>query len=151
MALTARWIYGLAALAMLACAAPSSAQEALGQGRTPQQIFASDCALCHKSAQGLGKRGGMFGLQGFLREHYTASREVASVMTRYLEGLGEAPVAEPRRQNRRAAKPGEGKPTDAKPGEAKPADAKAEAKPETKPEAKPEPKAEAPAKPEKTE
>jgi len=54
----------------------SAAQETLGRGRTPAQTFASDCAVCHKSPQGLARSaGGLFGVEGFLREHYTSSRE----------------------------------------------------------------------------
>jgi hypothetical protein len=137
-------------------AAPASAQDVRDRGKTAQQIFASDCALCHKSPQGLAKAGGLFGLDSFLREHYTASRETAALLARYLEAAGEAPAPDQRRQQRRTAKPSDAKPADAKPADAKPADARpadarpAAAKPDeakssdTKPasEPKPEPKAE---------
>ncbi|HWK97353.1 MAG TPA: hypothetical protein VNR39_18195 [Pseudolabrys sp.] len=133
---------------MLVLAAPASAQDVRDRGKTAQQIFASDCALCHKSPQGLAKAGGLFGLDSFLREHYTASRETAALLARYLEAAGEAPPSDQRRQQRRTAKPAEAKPSDSKSSDTKPAEAKteakpgAEAKPETKPEAKPEPKPE---------
>lgn len=144
-----RGVFRLAGVALLLMAAPACAQDNRDRGRTPQQVFATDCAICHKSPQGLAKGGGgLFGLQGFLREHYTASRETANLMARYLEGLGEPPAGEQKRQPQRRtakpsdAKPADAKPADAKPADAKPADAKTEPKPESKPEPKPEPKAE---------
>src|SRR5690606_35312308 len=51
---------------------PGYAQESLDQGMTPAQLFPSDCAICHKSSRGLSQGGGLFGLQNFLRAHYTA-------------------------------------------------------------------------------
>ncbi len=84
-----RLIRGLGlALAVLgfATAAPAGAQENLDSGKTGPQLFASDCAICHKSAQSLNRSaGGLFGLADFLREHYTASRELASKIAAYLE------------------------------------------------------------------
>ncbi|MGB8613224.1 MAG: hypothetical protein WCD60_16545, partial [Pseudolabrys sp.] len=47
-------------------------QETLGRGKTPAQTFASDCAVCHKSPQGLAKSAS--GL------HYTSSRESAAAL-----------------------------------------------------------------------
>ena len=139
---------------------PLAAQENLDFGKTPAQLFASDCAICHKSPQGLAaKGGGILGLESFLREHYTASRESAAAIAGYLRAAGNAPATPPGRKPRAkgddkkkpdasktgAGKPGEaksgdGKPADAKPSEAKPADAKPA---DTKPaEPKVEPKAE---------
>ena len=34
----------------------AAAQETLGRNKSPAQTFASDCAVCHKSPQGLGPR-----------------------------------------------------------------------------------------------
>ena len=147
-------------LGVLAITAPACAQENLDLGKTGQQLFASNCVFCHKSPQGLAsKSGGVFGLDGFLREHYTASRETASILAKYLQSVGDAPAgADTRRgSSRRAAKPSEKKPDEGKSGaksepkaENKPepkSDAKSEAasetKSDTKSEAKPEPKSEA--------
>ena len=58
-------------------------------GKTPPQLFASDCGICHKSPLGLAKAAGLFGLERFLREHYTSSREAAAMLARYLEAVGE--------------------------------------------------------------
>ncbi|MFA6267275.1 MAG: hypothetical protein WC670_16345 [Pseudolabrys sp.] len=110
-------------VALLAATVPAGAQENLDQGKTAQQLFASDCAICHKSPQGLAKSGGIFGLQGFLREHYTVSRESAAMLSKYLEAAGEAPPEAAKRSNR-AAKPADGKKSDSKPSDGKPSDAK---------------------------
>ena len=83
---------GLAvAVLALALAAPAGAQENLDSGKTGAQLFAGNCAACHKSPQALSKSGGLFGLSGFLREHYTSSRETAATIATYLESLSPAP------------------------------------------------------------
>jgi hypothetical protein len=61
-------------------------------GKSGAQLFASNCALCHKSAQALRKSGGPLGLSGFLREHYTSSRESAAIIATYLESFGTPPA-----------------------------------------------------------
>ncbi|MFY9818185.1 MAG: hypothetical protein WAK36_16050, partial [Pseudolabrys sp.] len=72
----------------------AEAQETLGRGKTPAQTFASDCAVCHKSPQGLAKSAsGLIGVEGFLREHYTSSRESAAALANYLRSVGTAPGA----------------------------------------------------------
>lgn len=65
------------------------------------QLFASDCtgAGCHKSPQGLAKNQGI-GLAGFLREHYTNSRESAAAIAAYLTKLPGAPEAKEARKPR---------------------------------------------------
>ena len=73
----------------------AAAQENLDKGKTPAQLFASDCAVCHRSPKGLAKSGGLFGLDNFLREHYTASRESASAIAGYLRSLDATPASRP--------------------------------------------------------
>jgi hypothetical protein len=159
---------GLAIVALALCVAgAASAQENLDSGKSGAQLFASDCTLCHKTPQGLTKAGGLMGLEGFLREHYTASRESAAAVAAYLRATDRgAPAPTPTKRSAKgekkgddllnaaekkaapknaepkssASKPTEAKPAETKPAEAKPADAKpAESKPaEAKPvEAKP--------------
>jgi hypothetical protein len=77
-------IVGLAAWALTSGAV---AQESLDKGKSAAQLFASDCSPCHKAPQGLARSGGLFGLDGFLREHYTASRESASAIASYLKAM----------------------------------------------------------------
>ena len=154
---------GLAtALLALALAVPVGAQENLDSGKTGAQLFAANCALCHKSGpQALSKSGGLFGLSGFLREHYTSSRETATVIATYLESLGPAPGKrggatkreekakisgpktsepkiepriEPKSKAKRESKTAEPKSGEGKPAEPKAKDAKSSApKPPAKP------------------
>jgi len=135
------------ALALL-WVAPAGAQENLYGNKTPAQIFASDCAICHKTTQGLSKAGGAFGLglDSFLREHYTASRESAAAIAKYIQATDTGPA--PEKTTKRGAKPAAKKPADGKAAGGKPTgepkgDAKTDVKTEAKPEAKPEPKPEA--------
>jgi hypothetical protein len=86
-----RCLVGIFGVVGLLAAAPAGAQENLDSGKSGAQLFAANCAICHKSAQGLKRSAGPFGLSGFLREHYTTSRESASIIATYVESLGRAP------------------------------------------------------------
>src|SRR5664280_2650749 len=86
-----RCLVGICGVVGFLAAAPAGAQENLDSGKSGAQMFASNCAICHKSAQALNRSSGPFGLSNFLREHYTTSRESASVLAAYLESLGRAP------------------------------------------------------------
>ena len=86
----------------LSVAGSAAAQENLDKGKTPAQLYASDCAICHKSPRGLSKAGGLYGLENFLRTHYTASRESAAAIGAYLRGIDKAaPAREERATNKR--------------------------------------------------
>jgi len=103
----------------------TSRGENFSANKTPAQLFASDCtgAGCHKGAGGLAKNSSSLGLTGFLREHYTNSRESASALAAYLMGAGAGP----------AERPGRGEPATPRPPRAAsrtPAAAGEEAKPE---------------------
>lgn len=135
---------GLLAAGLLAGAA--SAQENFDAGKSGAQLYQSDCAICHKSAQALNKSGGgLFGLESFLREHYTASREAAAAIAAYLNTVGGSPADQrPSKKKARTEKKKDdksGAKSDAKPE--KPSDAKAddkkadEKKPQEKPGEKP--------------
>jgi hypothetical protein len=115
------------------------AQENLDQGKSAAQLFASDCAICHKTTAGLS-RGHVLGLDSFLREHYTASRESAGAIAAYIQATdkGPPPAAGAKPAKRKTdkkddeKKPDAGKPADTKsgggkPGDAKPGDAKSSA------------------------
>jgi hypothetical protein len=130
------------AVAVLAIwlAGPAGAQESLDSGKTGAQLFASDCATCHKNAASLAKAGGLFGLANFLREHYTASRRSAAVIAAYVESVGraQAPGRRPGAGKRAAkgdekAKAGSGEARSGMPAEARTSEPKAS---EPKPEAK---------------
>jgi hypothetical protein len=70
-------------------AAPVRAQN-LEAGKSPSQIFAGTCTACHKGARGLLKTVAPGSLPGFLRQHYTTSSEMASVLSAYLVSNGAA-------------------------------------------------------------
>jgi hypothetical protein len=150
---------GVLALGLASYPLRAGAQENLDQGKSAAQLFASDCAICHKTTAGLSK-GRITGLEGFLREHYSASRESAAAIAGYINATDKGPpppaTGKPAKRGAKddktkgdmkgdekkpeagkpsGAKSGDTKPADAKPAEAKPADAKpaaskpAEAKP----------------------
>ncbi len=123
------------------------AQEDLNRGKSAQQLFASDCADCHRNPRSIKQRDNANALADFLRVHYTASRESAAAIAGYLVSLGgpvEAakpavvrparpkPAATDQGKSGQAAKPGEAadskavetKPAETKPAETKPAESK---------------------------
>ena len=73
------------------------AQTNIDQGKTPAQIFANDCAACHKAHACPGERQERCALTEFLREHYTTSREQAAALAAYVlgAGFGATPANEP--------------------------------------------------------
>ena len=127
-------------------AGAASAQENLDAGKSGAQLYASNCAICHKSAQALDKSGGgLFGLDSFLREHYTSSRESAAAIAAYLKTVGGGPAehrpsrkkgkTEKRIEKKKEGRPdGKSEPKDVKPSETKPSETKPDDK---KPEGKP--------------
>jgi hypothetical protein len=117
----------------------AAAQDNFDANKTPAQLFANDCSGCHKSPAGLSKVPGMFGVESFLREHYTASRQAAAAIAGYLRAVDAEQPAAPSKRGKSEPRRKADKKKEAK-SEAK---AKTEAKPETKPETKIEPKVEA--------
>jgi len=73
--------------------------ENLSAGKTPTQLFASDCSACHRSPTGLAKGRGPGQLANFLVEHYTSSRQSAGLLGAYVASIrGPAPAAAARPQ-----------------------------------------------------
>src|SRR6186997_1979034 len=64
------------------------AVENLEAGKSPAQIFAGTCNACHKSPRGLLRSVPASSLSGFLRQHYTTSSDMASVLSSYLVANG---------------------------------------------------------------
>ncbi len=130
-----------AAAAILSAVGPAAAQENLDAGKSAAQLYASDCAICHKSVQGFAKGLKVRGLDGFLRQHYTASRESAAAISAYLSDIAKGEPgpkgrdASKRKPQAKAALPprrpaGPKSSSGSKPSEAKASDVK---KPEPKP------------------
>ena len=70
----------------LCVASSAGAQGNLDQGKTAAQLYASACATCHESPQSVSTTKRFFGLETFLREHYTSSSESAAILAAYLKG-----------------------------------------------------------------
>src|SRR5262245_40080072 len=86
--LTSRHGLGLAIGSLALCFASSAgAQGSLEEGKTATQLYAANCASCHKSPQSVTKATGIFGLESYLRGHYTPSAASAVTIAAYLEGL----------------------------------------------------------------
>ena len=78
------------AISSLALCVGSSAgaQGSLEQGKTAAQLYAANCASCHKSPQSVTKATGIFGSrESFLREHYAPSPQSAATIAAYLNEL----------------------------------------------------------------
>src|SRR3954454_12442962 len=60
----------------------------LEAGKSPSQIFAGTCNACHKSPRGLLKTVPASSLSGYLRQHYTTSSDMASVLASFLVSNG---------------------------------------------------------------
>jgi hypothetical protein len=82
----ALWKFTLGLL--IAGAAGSAAAQDYTAGKTPAQLFQSDCSACHKSPQGLSRGMDQRSLTGFLREHYTTKQESAGALAAYVAGAG---------------------------------------------------------------
>jgi hypothetical protein len=107
-------------VALLAGLAATGAygQQDLDAGKTGPQLFAQDCAACHRSPQGLARNLSGGSLVSFLRQHYTSSSTSAGVVAGYLLAAGanvrgERQKGQPAEEAKRSklARPGEAAPT----------------------------------------
>jgi mono/diheme cytochrome c family protein len=76
---------------ILTVAGSAQAQGDLDRGKTGAQLYASACATCHKSPPSISKTKWLFGIESFLREHYTSSSESAAILAAYLKGQEKPP------------------------------------------------------------
>jgi len=70
-----------------AFASASAPAQDLTAGKTPAQLFRSDCAECHRSPSGLAKTRDARALADFLREHYTTKSETAGALAAYVSSF----------------------------------------------------------------
>src|SRR5262249_29171065 len=78
----------LAISSLVLCFASSAgAQGSLEAGKTAAQLYAANCTSCHQSPHSVTTATVIFGLESYLREHYTPNRQSAAAITAYLEGL----------------------------------------------------------------
>ena len=66
---------------VLCLASSAGAQESLDKDKTGAQLYASHCAVCHKSPQSVKAT------EGFVSEHYPVAPESAVTIATYLNGL----------------------------------------------------------------
>jgi hypothetical protein len=93
-------------VSIMALAMPSHAQTNIDQGKSPAELFANDCAACHKTTRGLANGRSSLTLSIFLHEHYTASREQAASLAAYvLSSGGNAPAPKPTVEHARVDEP----------------------------------------------
>jgi hypothetical protein len=72
-------------------------------GKTPAQLFSSDCAECHRSPNGLARNRDVRTLASFLREHYTTKSETAGALAAYVAGFAGSGAAAVRNRGSAAA------------------------------------------------
>jgi hypothetical protein len=71
----------------MACASAAADAQDLTAGKTPAQLFQSDCAECHRSPSSVAGTRDVRALAGFLREHYTTKSETAGALAAYLSSF----------------------------------------------------------------
>jgi hypothetical protein len=91
-------IFATVILLVAGLVANSAQAQNLEAGKSPSQIFAGTCSACHKSPRGLLKSVSASALPGFLRQHYTTSSDMASLLASYLVSNG---AGDTRHQGRR--------------------------------------------------
>jgi mono/diheme cytochrome c family protein len=93
-------------VALTMMASPALAQTNIDQGKSPAELFANDCAACHKTTRGLANGRSTLTLSIFLREHYTASSDQAASLAAYvLNSGGNAPAPKPTAEHARTEEP----------------------------------------------
>lgn len=93
-----RNLLGIGILAILGLACGAAAAQDFTAGKSPAQVFNSDCTACHRSPAGLAKGRDAHALASFLKEHYTTKPEYASAVASYVATFsGAAPPPEPKR------------------------------------------------------
>jgi hypothetical protein len=122
------WIFIVGFAASFA-AAPAFAED-LTAGKTPAQLFRSDCGECHRSPNGLARGRDVGALAAFLREHYTTKFDTADALAAYVAGVASTGAAarnrgtvSPDRERTRGRSEGDTPATAANvPADARPAD-----------------------------
>jgi hypothetical protein len=92
------YIKWLAVLPAVVLTAGAALAQDFTAGKTPAQLFASDCSTCHHLPNGLGKKYDAGTLSAFLRAHYTTKPDTAGALAKYVMGfatLRAAPVTAP--------------------------------------------------------
>jgi mono/diheme cytochrome c family protein len=83
----AKVVLGIMAVIGFRCSLSAHAED-FDAGKSGPQLFASNCSTCHHTPRGLAKHMNSWSLDGFLREHYTATRASADALSAYLVAQG---------------------------------------------------------------
>lgn len=84
-----------AAILMAAATTGAEAQTDLTAGKSPAQLFSTDCSACHRSPQGLARGRDPYAIAYFLRDHYTTKPANAGAIAAYLASVRSAPQPRP--------------------------------------------------------
>jgi hypothetical protein len=71
----------------ISCAGTAATAQDLTAGKTPAQLFHSDCAECHRSPGSVAGTRDVHELAAFLREHYTTKSETAGALAAYVSSF----------------------------------------------------------------
>jgi hypothetical protein len=82
-------------LAVILLPGVAVAQVDYSAGKTPEQLFNSDCSACHASPQVVGRSRDAAALTVFLRQHYTTKAQWAALLANYLVRAREMPPPAP--------------------------------------------------------
>jgi hypothetical protein len=82
-----KWIPGSGLLTALMLASGAARAQDFSAGKTPSQLFGSDCSACHRTAGGLAANRDIRTLTAFLRQHYTTNPESAGTLAAYVSGF----------------------------------------------------------------
>jgi len=89
-------------------AAPVAALDNLSKGKTVQQLYSTDCAVCHNDARKVAASMPQRQLAAYLAEHYTTGKTEAAALADYLAAIS-VPERERRPQRGRSKKSGKAK------------------------------------------
>jgi hypothetical protein len=92
-------------LAVILLPGVAAAQVDYSAGKTPEQLFNSDCSACHASPQVVGRSRDAAALTVFLRQHYTTKAQWAALLANYLVRARDMPPPVPAPAPEQQAKP----------------------------------------------
>jgi mono/diheme cytochrome c family protein len=82
-------------LAVILLPGVATAQVDYSKGKTPEQLFNSDCSACHASPQVVGRGRDVRALTAFLGQHYTTKTQWAALIANYLVRARDLPPPAP--------------------------------------------------------
>jgi hypothetical protein len=82
-------------LAIILLPGVATAQVDYSAGKSPEQLFNSDCSTCHASPQSVGRSRDVRALTAFLGQHYTTKTQWAAALANYLVRVRDMPPPVP--------------------------------------------------------